>query len=98
MASSGKVNSMVFNDENISSYEENIDCVRDLYTLQQELMLYDLNTCEKAIYNMESIIIQKKEGIEMRIEYDSLYKIWEVLTGFPRNRYISANMKEKEII
>lgn len=82
-----------FNNDNVSIYDETIDIIKDINEITQELMLYDLNTCENAIKEMENIFKLKQEGRELRFEYDALFKIWFILAGFNRPQYIAPEYK-----
>ena len=46
---------------------------------------------------MERMVRLKKDGREMRFEYDALYKVWEILAGFPRSGYIASGAKQSDI-
>ena len=46
---------------------------------------------------MEPVIRLKQEGREMRFEYDALFCIWQILTGFSRGGYIPFDMKQGAI-
>lgn len=46
---------------------------------------------------MEPIFKLKQEGRDARFEYDALFKVWHILTGFSRPNYMAPELKPKQL-
>ena len=76
-----------FNDEGITHYDELVDPVRDLVTIEQECMLRDLQTLESVLDDFERFALRHDATKERTFELETMIKIWEALTDRPRPRF-----------
>ena len=84
-----------FEDENITHVSGNIDPLSDIEVINLELILADLESCEKRIGRVEKQAKQKDK--EAQLEYEVLKKIVEVLKEEKPARVLELNKDELKI-
>lgn len=86
-----------FLDEQLAHVDGIIDPLRDVETVETELILSDLETAEQALYRLKKILRSDPKGME-RIEYDGIEKIVDGLEkGVPVNT-ICLPKEEKDAV
>lgn len=84
-----------FEDENITHVSGNIDPLSDIEVINLELILADLESCEKRIGRVEKQAKQKDK--EAQLEYEVLKKIVEVLKEEKPARVLELDKDELKI-
>ena len=84
-----------FEDENITHVSGNIDPLSDIEVINLELILADLESCEKRIGRVEKQAKQKDK--EAQLEYEVLKKIVEVLKEENPARVLELDKDELKI-
>lgn len=84
-----------FEDPNITHVDGNIDPLRDIETINLELILADLELVEKLLKKQEKIAKADKKA---RPEYDLLKKIYDVLSMEKSARTLDLNEDEEKYL
>uniref|UniRef100_A0A0N4ZUY0 Obg-like ATPase 1 n=1 Tax=Parastrongyloides trichosuri TaxID=131310 RepID=A0A0N4ZUY0_PARTI len=86
-----------FEDEDVTHVEGEVNPIRDLEIINNELRLKDLANLEPALKKIETLAIRAGDKTK-KIEYDTLVKVKEVLEAGKAVRFSTWNEKEIEIL
>ncbi len=70
-----------FDDPDVVHYSASIDPVRDLHTVNQEILLWDLDILERALVNVETIKYDKLGAEYLQFQYSTFIKAWQFIAG-----------------
>ena len=84
-----------FNDSNITHVDGSIDSLRDIETINMELIFSDLEAIEKRLERTKKLL---KADKKYQFEIDTLEKVKEVLNNGKSARTIDLNDEEKEVL
>uniref|UniRef100_A0A913HMI2 Obg-like ATPase 1 n=1 Tax=Strongyloides stercoralis TaxID=6248 RepID=A0A913HMI2_STRER len=86
-----------FEDEDVTHVEGDVNPVRDLEIINNELRLKDLNFIEPALKKVEALAIRANDKTK-KVEYDTLLRVKEVLESGKPVRSATWNEKEIEVL
>ncbi|CEF67024.1 Obg-like ATPase 1 [Strongyloides ratti] len=86
-----------FEDEDVTHVEGDVNPVRDLEIINNELRLKDLNFLEPALKKVETLAIRANDKTK-KVEYDTLLRVKEVLESGKPVRSATWNEKEIEVL
>ena len=84
-----------FNDSNITHVDGSIDSLRDIETINMELIFSDLEAIEKRLERTKKLL---KADKKYQFEIDTLEKVKEVLNNGKSARTIDLTEEEKEVL
>ena len=84
-----------FNDSNITHVDGSIDSLRDIETINMELIFSDLEAIEKRLERTKKLL---KADKKYQFEIDTLEKVKEVLNNGKSARTINLTEEEKEVL
>ena len=84
-----------FNDSNITHVDGSIDSLRDIETINMELIFSDIEAIEKRLERVRKLL---KADKKYQFEIDTLEKVKEVLNSGKSARTINLTEEEKEVL
>ena len=84
-----------FNDSNITHVDGSIDSLRDIETINMELIFSDIEAIEKRLERTKKLL---KADKKYQFEIDTLEKVKEVLNNGKSARTINLTEEEKEVL
>ncbi|KAK6165556.1 hypothetical protein SNE40_022463 [Patella caerulea] len=89
-----------FDDEDIIHVDGEVNPVRDLQTIHDELRLKDLDYCQKQLEPLEKNVARegKSGDKKKKIEYDCLVKVRDVLQDNKWLRNVTWNVNEIDVL
>jgi len=87
----------VFKDDDITHVEGEVDPVRDIQIINDELRLKDLQAIEKPMQEMEKLYVRGNNKT-LKAEYECLKKVHENLTAGKHIRFMEWNDNEMDIL
>ena len=86
-----------FDDENVVHVDGNINPLRDIETINTELLLSDLESVEKRLKKQEKAAKSSKDPL-MKVEVELLQKLQKVLGDGKAARSLDLNDDEKKVL
>ena len=87
-----------FKNDKIIHVDGSVDPVRDIETINLELILSDLETATKRLDKIKKVVHGGSADITMQKEYELLTKILELLKDSKPARLLQCNAEEKKIV
>jgi hypothetical protein len=88
-----------FDNDTLSHYDESIDPVRDIITIDQQLIEKDLQTCEAAIQEIEEDVVRGFDGLSNGFRFDTLLSVYACLAGRPYTyQNIVGSIAKKQVV
>lgn len=87
----------VFKDDDITHVEGEVDPVRDIQIINDELRLKDIERCKKPIEDMEKLYVRGNDK-KFKDEYDTLLKVRDALNEGKHVRFMEWSEKEIDIL
>ncbi len=87
-----------FKNDNIIHVEGSVDPIRDIETINLELILADIDTVNRRIDKVKKLVHGGSADLQTQKEYELLTKILELLKDQKPARLISTDAEEKKIV
>lgn len=87
----------VFKDDDITHVEGEVDPVRDIQIINDELRLKDLQAIEKPMQEMEKLYVRGNNKT-LKVEYETLEKVKKSLDEGKHIRFLEWNENEMDIL
>ena len=87
-----------FKNDKIIHVEGSVDAIRDIETINLELILADIDSATKRIDKLKKIVHGGQADLQSQKEYELLTKILELLKDQKPARLLQVNAEEKKII
>ena len=87
-----------FKNDKIIHVDGSVDPIRDIETINLELILADIDTVVKRIDKIKKVVNGGSADLTMQKEYELLNKILELLKNQQPARLLTCNAEEKKIV
>ncbi|MBE7076388.1 MAG: redox-regulated ATPase YchF [Clostridiales bacterium] len=87
-----------FNNDKIIHVDGSVDAVRDIETINLELILADIETVTKRIDKLKKLVHGGSADIQSQKEFELLNKIMDLLKESKPARLLNVNAEEKKIV
>ena len=89
-----------FDDDAVTHMDGSLDPIRDAEVVETELMLSDLDTCERGLHRLSHLIRSNAKGVarEVVLEHDTLQKIKHTLEAGSPVRGMELAPEERESV
>jgi GTP-binding protein YchF len=86
-----------FEDDNVVHVSGSVDPIRDIQTINTELILADLDSIDKRLKRIEKTALMAKDP-ELLVEYNVVKKVYEALNADKPARSVEIDEKERPIL